>query len=73
MANIEFNHDERRLIGKIDGWLFERQGKLHNVSSIARGVKAPHAEVNSILRRLDAAGMFVIGEGNGCWRKYTTR
>jgi hypothetical protein len=53
----------------IELWLEAHPGKLHNRSAIARGVKADHAEVSSVLNWMDVNRM-VIADGNGCWRKY---
>lgn len=61
-----------RLVGKIDAWLVAHPG-FHPPSKVARGVKATTNEAYDVLSWLDRRGLFVVGDGNGCWRKYASR
>lgn len=61
-----------RLVGRIDAWLVEHPG-FHPPSRVARGVKASTAEAGDVLSWLDRRGVLVVGDGNGCWRKYASR
>ena len=61
-----------RLVGKIDAWLVAHPG-FHNCSTVARGVKTDTNTAWEILHWLDDHGMYAVGSGNGCWRKYGAR
>lgn len=61
-----------RLVGKIDAWLLEHPG-FYPPSRIARGIKATSVETSQVLDWLDRRGLWVVGSGNGAWRRYATR
>ncbi|APD18238.1 hypothetical protein SEA_HAMMY_75 [Mycobacterium phage Hammy] len=61
-----------QLVGKVDAWLTAHPG-LHAPSRVARGVKCSTSDAAAVLSHLDDRGLFVVGAGNGCWRKYATR
>ncbi|QNJ58296.1 hypothetical protein SEA_ELLIE_73 [Mycobacterium phage Ellie] len=61
-----------QLVGQIDAWLTSHPG-LHAPSRVARGVKCSTIDAQTVLAWLDDREMFVVGDGNGCWRKYATR
>jgi hypothetical protein len=63
---------EYDIADRIELWLEARPGKLHNRSSIAKGVKAAHSDVTRVLHWMDR-NVYVIADGNGCWRKYGAR
>jgi len=56
----------------VEPWLEARPGKLHNASSIARGAKVDRHLIYSVLDYLDRH-QIIIGDGNGCWRKYCAK
>ena len=68
----ELTDDQYDIADRIELWLEARPGKLHNRSTIARGVKAELFEVERILHWMDRTRM-VVADGNGCWRKYAAR
>jgi hypothetical protein len=68
----ELTDEQYEIADRIELWLEAHPGKLYNRSTIARGVKAGHAEVTTILAWLDRNRM-VVADGNGCWRKYGVR
>ncbi|AJD82299.1 hypothetical protein PBI_KESHU_79 [Mycobacterium phage Keshu] len=61
-----------QLVGKIDAWLTSHPG-LHAPSRVARGVKCSTIDAAAVLSWLDNREMFVVGAGNGAWRKYAAR
>lgn len=61
-----------RLVGQIDAWLVAHPG-FHPPSRVARGVKVTTVEAEAVLSWLDRRGVWVVGDGNGCWRKYAAR
>jgi hypothetical protein len=61
-----------RLVGRIDAWLLDHPG-FHPPSRVARGVKSATHEAGDVLSWLDRRGVLVVGDGNGCWRKYASR
>ena len=61
-----------RLVGRIDAWLVAHPG-FHPPSRVARGVKASTDEAGDVLSWLDRRELLVVGNGNGCWRKYASR
>lgn len=60
------------LVGRIDAWLQSHPG-LHSPSVVGRGIKASTTDAAAVLSWLDDRGMFVVGVGNGAWRKYGAR
>lgn len=64
--------DGNRLVGKIDYWLATHPG-FHPPSKVARGVKATTWQADAVLSWLDDHGLWVVGDGNGCWRKYASK
>lgn len=56
----------------VQDWIDAHPGKLHNVSTIARGAKIAHPQAVRVLGYLDRH-RHVVAEGNGCWRKYAAR
>jgi hypothetical protein len=68
----ELTDAEFEIADRIELWLEARPGKLHNRSSIAKGVKAEYWEVHHVLNWMDRF-VYVVAEGNGCWRKYGAR
>lgn len=55
-------------------WLKAHPGRLHNVSTIARGAKIRGEDhlAYTVLRYLDEHGM-IAADGNGSWRKYAAK
>lgn len=60
-----------QLVGAIDGWLVEHPG-FHNPSTVGRGLRVSTCVAETILSWMDRNGIYVQGDGNGCWRKYST-
>lgn len=60
------------LVGRIDYWLTTHPG-YHPPSKVARGCKVTTHEAEHVLSWLDRKGMYAVGDGNGCWRKYAAR
>lgn len=68
----ELTTDGNRLVGQIDGWLTGHPG-WHTPSRIARGIRSTTAETWQVLVWLDRRELFVVGSGNGNWRRYSAR
>lgn len=60
------------LVGRIDYWLLTHPG-FHPPSKVARGCKIASHEAHSVLAWLDDHGIYAVGDGNGCWRRYASR
>ena len=60
-----------QLVGAIDGWLAEHPG-YHTPSTVGRGMRIDTTVAWQILSYMDSHGIYVTGDGNGCWRKYST-
>jgi hypothetical protein len=61
-----------QLVGAIDGWLVAHPG-YHTPSAVGRGLRISSTVAWQILSHMDVHGIYVVGDGNGCWRKYSTR
>ncbi|AYR01246.1 hypothetical protein SEA_OSCAR_79 [Mycobacterium phage Oscar] len=61
-----------QLVGRIDAWLSTHPG-THSPSQIARGTGTNAIDARTVLQYLDEREMFVIGDGNGNWRRYGAR
>jgi hypothetical protein len=60
-----------QLVGAVDGWLVAHPG-YHTPSAVGRGLRINTTVAWQILNHMDTQGIYVVGDGNGCWRKYCT-
>jgi hypothetical protein len=60
-----------QLVGAVDGWLVSHPG-YHTPSAVGRGLRINSTVAWQILSHMDSHGIYVTGDGNGCWRKYST-
>lgn len=57
---------------RIELWLESHPG-LHSPSRIARGVKVDNTNAVAYVLQWMDSHIYVVADGNGCWRKYGAR
>ena len=69
---LELTADQWEIADRISVAIEAEPEKLWTVSALARKIKATHGQVWPVLAWMEE-NVFVIGSGNGAWRKYRAR